>query len=58
MSGRHMARGRDFTESALLAGLWTLLHVQYALDHYDEPTLRRMIALILTNRASPASKDV
>jgi hypothetical protein len=41
LSGRQMKRGRPFTESALLAGLWVLLAMLDALDHYSVADLRR-----------------
>jgi hypothetical protein len=59
LSGRQMARGKSFTEPALLAGLWMLLNLQSVLETYDEATLRRMIALALPDiRAAPASNSV
>jgi len=55
LSGRQMARGKSFTEPALLAGLWMLLNLQHVLETYDETTLRRMIALALPSaRAGPS----
>lgn len=34
LSGRHMGRGRSFTEPAWLAGLWVYLALVNALEHY------------------------
>jgi hypothetical protein len=41
LSGRQMKRNRPFTDSALLAGLWVLLAMLDALDHYTIADLRR-----------------
>ena len=45
LSGRQMKRRRPFTEPALLAGLWVLLAMLDALDHYSIADLRRAAAV-------------
>lgn len=47
LSGRQMKRGRPFTESALLAGLWVLLAMLDTLDHYSVADLRRAASVCL-----------
>jgi Transposase DDE domain len=59
LSGRQMARGKRFTEPALLAGLWMFLTMIHTLDSYDLETLRRIANVVLPNpRAGPASELV
>lgn len=59
LSGRQMARGKRFTEPALLAGLWILLAMLHTLETYDLPQLQQIAQLFLPNpRAGPASMDV
>jgi len=43
LSGRQMKYGVDYTEPALLAGLWVLLQMLELLEHYDLDELRRLI---------------
>jgi hypothetical protein len=50
LSGRQMPWGKNYTEPALLAGLWVLLAMLELLEHYDLDTLRR-----LAHRARPSS---
>lgn len=57
LSGRQMKRSQPFTAPALLAGLWILLQIQYALTDCDLEQLQQ-IAHAVTPRAGPASKDV
>jgi hypothetical protein len=40
LSGRQMKRSQPFTAAALLAGMWVLLSLLYALEHYDLDYLR------------------
>ena len=47
LSGRQMKWRVEFTEPALLAGLWVLLSVIRVLEHYDLNDLIRMARLIL-----------
>jgi hypothetical protein len=42
LSGRLMKRGVDFTEPALLAGMWVLLAMLDTLEHYTYEELRRL----------------
>jgi hypothetical protein len=59
LSGRQMARGKRFTEPALLAGLWMFLTMIHTLDSYDLETLSRIANVVLPNpRAGPASELV
>ncbi len=48
LSGRQMKHKCPFTVPALLAGLWVLLAVLDALDHYSVADLRRAAALCLS----------
>jgi hypothetical protein len=57
LSGRQMKRSQPFTAPALLAGLWILLQIQYALTDCDLDQLQQ-IAHAVTPRAGPASRDV
>src|SRR4029078_13657676 len=43
LSGRQMKYGQDYTEPALLAGLWVLLQMLELLDHYAPDALRRLL---------------
>lgn len=43
LSGRQMKYGVDYTEPALLAGLWVLLQMLELLEHYDLDELRRLV---------------
>lgn len=45
LSGRQMGKGREYTEPALLAGLWVLLAMQEALRQYSIADLQRWAAL-------------
>lgn len=59
LSGRQMRRSKPFTEPALLAGLWTLLQVQYVRNHFSDEELQRYATFALSDpRAGPDSKDV
>ena len=51
---RLMRRGKEFTEPALLAGLWSLLSAHWFLDHYTPQELRRIAQYILPRRVPPA----
>jgi hypothetical protein len=46
LSGRQMAYGKEFTEEALLAGLWVLLAMLDTLEHYQPDDLHRLAATI------------
>jgi hypothetical protein len=43
LSGRQMKYGVQYTEPALLAGLWVLLQMLELLEHYDLDDLRRLL---------------
>lgn len=47
LSGRQMRRDRPWTEPAMLAGLWVLLSMLDALEHYTIDDLKQMARLIL-----------
>ena len=47
LSGRLMKRGVDFTEPALLAGMWVLLAMLDTLEEYTPAQLRRLAAQFL-----------
>lgn len=47
LSGRLMKRGVDFTEPALLAGMWVLLAMLDTLEDYTPAQLRRLAAQFL-----------
>ena len=47
LSGRQMRRDRPVTESAMLAGLWTLLATLSALEQYSLDELRQVACLSL-----------
>ncbi len=47
LSGRQMRRDRRVTDSAMLAGLWTLLAVLNALERYSVDELRQVACLSL-----------
>jgi hypothetical protein len=53
LSGRQMKRNREFTEPALLAGLWVLLAMLSVLEQYHPDDLRRLAKLPFT-RAGPS----
>jgi hypothetical protein len=53
LSGRQMRRGRAFTESALLAGLWVYLAMVDALEHYDLVAMKQGLAKIFPTPAGP-----
>jgi hypothetical protein len=44
LSGRQMQYGMEYTEPALLAGLWVLLQMLELLEHYDLNELRCLLA--------------
>jgi hypothetical protein len=52
LSGRLMRRGVEFTEPALLAGLWSLLSAVWLLEHYTPEELREIARYVLP-RATP-----
>jgi hypothetical protein len=52
LSGRTMARGTSFTMPALLAGLWVLLAMLNALEHYNLDQLRELAAFALPKTAA------
>ncbi len=59
LSGRQMARGKSFTEPALLAGLWMFLTMLHTLETYDLDTLHRIASVVFPNsRDGPASELV
>ena len=47
LSGRFVKRGQEYTEPALLAGLWVLLSVTRLLESYDVHDLLRMARVAL-----------
>ena len=47
LSGRLMKRGVEFTEPALLAGMWVLLAILDTLEDYTPAQLRRLMAQFL-----------
>ena len=53
LSGRLMRRGKEFTEPALLAGLWSLLSAVWLLEHYTPEELRRVAQYVLPSRVPP-----
>jgi hypothetical protein len=53
LSGRQMKRGVEFTEPALLAGLWVLLSLMKALEHYDLNDLIRIARSVLPDHHPP-----
>ena len=52
LSGRLMRRGKEFTEPALLAGLWTLLPTIWLLEHYTPEELHRIAQYVLPRAAT------
>lgn len=59
LSGRQMRRSKPFTEPALLAGLWTLLHVQYVRSSFSDDELQRYATRALPKpRDGPDSRNV
>jgi hypothetical protein len=55
LSGRLIKRDKEFTEPALLAGLWNFLALLETLERYSVAQLKRMAAFILPTFASPGS---
>lgn len=54
LSGRQMKRSKPFTAPALLAGLWSLLQIQFVLNNYDVEELQKIADLALPQfRAGP-----
>jgi hypothetical protein len=53
LSGRQVRRGDGFTEPALLAGLYLLLHTLEVLEHYDPHELRRLLDAVLEPAPEP-----
>ena len=53
LSGRQMKWGVEFTEPALLAGLWVLLVMMKVLEHYDLNDLIRMARSVLPQNHPP-----
>jgi hypothetical protein len=47
LSGRLMKRGVDFTEPALLAGMWVLLAMLDTLEEYSPAQLRQLATQFL-----------
>ena len=61
LSGRQMRRGKEFTEPALLAGLWVLLSMLSLLENHDPEELRQWLYDSLRSGRGPphdASKKV
>jgi len=55
LSGRQMGRGVEYTEPALLAGLWVLLAMLETLGQYSVATLRHLAALAVPGVQAPSS---
>ena len=56
LSGRQMAYGKQFTNPALLTGLWMLLAMLNTLETYDLDQLHQFASIALPNyRDGPAS---
>jgi hypothetical protein len=55
LSGRQMGWGVEFTEPALLAGLWVLLALRAALEDYSVGELRHLAAVALGESQTPDS---
>jgi Transposase DDE domain len=53
LSGRQMKWGVEFTEPALLAGLWVLLAVVRVLEHHDLDDLLRLAQSVLPSTDPP-----
>jgi Transposase DDE domain len=53
LSGRQMKWGVEFTEPALLAGLWVLLSMMRLLEHEDPDSLLRMAQSVLPTSEPP-----
>lgn len=53
LSGRQVQRKDGFTEPALLAGLYLLLHALAVVDHYDPHELRRLLDAVLEPAPEP-----
>ena len=56
LSGRQVRRADGFTEPALLAGLYLLLHTLEVLEHYDPQELRRLLTAVLEPAPEPPRK--
>jgi hypothetical protein len=55
LSGRQMGHGVEYTEPALLAGLWVLLAMREALEQYSVAELQRLAALAVQGLREPSS---
>ena len=53
LSGRQMRWGREYTEPALLAGLWVLLSVIRVLEYYDLKDRLRWAESVLPTHDPP-----
>lgn len=53
LSGRQMKRSKPFTMPAMLAGLWTLLAMLQALEHYSVQDLQAISKLIFPHSQPP-----
>jgi|SRR5208282_1398814 len=53
LSGRQMKWGEEFTEPALLAGMWVLLAMLEVMQQHDETELQRMVTLVLDASNDP-----
>jgi hypothetical protein len=47
LSGRQMKQGKEFTEPALLAGMWVLLAMLEVLQQHDVTELQQLAAFAL-----------
>jgi hypothetical protein len=54
LSGRQLKYGVEYTEPALLAGLWVLLQMLELLEHYDLDQLRRLLQAPWDTAESPS----
>jgi hypothetical protein len=54
LSGRQIARGREFTLPSMLAGLWVLLATLHTLEHHTVEQLQALAQLVL-GEAMPAA---
>jgi hypothetical protein len=54
LSGRQMKYGVEYTEPALLAGLWVVLQMLELLEHYDLDELRRLLQAHWDTPESPS----
>ena len=57
LSGRQVKRADGFTEPALLAGLYLLLHTLEVLEHYDPQELHRLLTAVLEPAPEPPRKS-